>query len=344
MPDPRLIRFVRPLDGSARQFDPIVERIGDSRTVLIGAATHGTHEFHQARAALTRQLIADLGFAGVVVEADWPDAYRVNRYVRGESEDRSAYEALDDFQRFPSWMWRNHVIAEFVEWLRQRNDNHREEDRAGFYGMDAPVLESLDDADPGRVNAWNLRGHQMLETCEALREHLDTHGAGDKLVIWAHNSHVGDARATEWRNSKRVNLGQLMRERHGEDDVVLIGCSTHSGTVTTASHWDGPAELGQVRPSLRGSWERMLHELGRPRFFVSSREAREVLDEERLTRALGVIYRPETEPASHYYGSRIGRQFDVIVHYDETRALQPLARRHVQEALRDPAEIHPFGV
>jgi erythromycin esterase-like protein len=332
---PRLTSFARPLDGSARQFDPIIRRIGDARTVLIGEATHGTHEFYRARAALTRQLIGDLDFAAVVVEGDWPDAYRVNRYVRAEGDDPTAQEALGDFHRFPSWMWRNRVVEEFVTWLRYRNDNHRPEDRAGFYGMDLGCAT---------VDSSNARDHQVMDTYEALREHLATDGAGDKLVIWAHNSHVGDARATEWRHLNQISLGQLMRERHGHDDVVLIGLSTHTGTVTAARSWDEPAELAQLRPSLRGSWERTLHEVGLPRLFVSSREAGDVLDEERLTRAIGVIYQPETERASHYYGSRIGRQFDVILHYDETRALQPLERRHVQESLREPAEIYPFGV
>ncbi|HLT35658.1 MAG TPA: erythromycin esterase family protein, partial [Enhygromyxa sp.] len=379
----QLTRSVRPLDGGARQFDPILERIGDASTVLIGEASHGTHEFYEARAALTRQLIADRGFAAVVAEADWPDAYRVNRFVRGEGDDHSAYDALGDFERFPTWMWRNHVVEDFATWLRYRNDNHRREDRAGFYGMDLyslyrsieKVLEFLDEADPsaaerarerytcfdsfegraelyaraaglglhpgcervavaqlldmrrraelhlrddglaaidrqffaeqnarlvreaeryyrsmfgGRVTSWNLRDRHMMATCEALREHLAIHGAGDKLVIWAHNSHVGDARATDWRRQNQLNLGQLMRERHGEQDVVIIGFSTHTGTVTAASEWGGPARLAEVRPSLRGSWERTLHEVGEPRFCLIAREAEELLDEERLTRAIGV--------------------------------------------------------
>jgi erythromycin esterase-like protein len=439
MPRPHLTSFVRPLDGSARQFDPILARIGDARTVLIGEATHGTREFYQARAALTRQLIADYGFAAVVVEADWPDAYRVDRFVRGESDDRSADQALGDFQRFPAWMWRNRVVEEFVTWLRYRNDNHRIDDRAGFYGMDLyslyrsieKVLAFLDDADPpaaarareryacfgqfderaelyaraaglglhpgcervavaqlvdmrrraelqlrndglaavdeqffaeqnaklvrdaeryyramfgSRVNSWNLRDRHMMDTCEALREHLANHGAGDKLVIWAHNSHVGDARASSWRRSNQLNLGQLMRERHGEDDVVLIGFSTHTGSVTAASQWDGPAEPMDVRPSLRGSWERTLHEVGLQRFFLISREAGDALEDERPTRAIGAIYRPETERESHYFSSRIGRQYDVIVHYDETHALQPLERRLAHAAVHEPAETFPFGV
>jgi len=183
-----------------------------------------------------------------------------------------------------------------------------------------------------------------MDTCEALREHLADHGAGDKLVIWAHNSHVQDARATAWRRSNQISLGQLMRERHGDDDVAIIGFSTHTGTVTAASSWDGPAETAEVRPSLRGSWERTFHEVGLQRFCLISREAQDALDEERLTRAIGVVYRPQTERESHYFTSRIGRQYDVIVHYDETRAVQPLARPLVHHALHEPAETFPFGV
>lgn len=351
MPRPRLTGYARPLDGSAGQFDPILERIGDARTVLIGEATHGTHEFYEARAALTRQLIADLGFAAVVVEADWPDAYRVNRFVRGEGHDQTAGQALGDFERFPTWMWRNRTVEQFVSWLRYRNDTHRVEDRAGFYGMDLyslhrsieNVLAFRDDADPPAA----IRARERYDTCEALREHLEIHGAGDKLVIWAHNSHVGDARATELRHINQINLGQLMREQHGQDDVVIVGFSTHTGTVLAASDWDGPAEIAEVRPSLRGSWERALHEVGLQRFFIISRDAEQALDEEQLTRAIGVIYRierPETERSSHYFASRIGRQYDVIIHYDETRALQPLERVPVPAAALEPAETYPFGL
>lgn len=429
----RLTRIAQPLDGGARQFDPILERIGEASTVLIGAATHGTREFHRARADLTRQLIADHGFAAVIVEADWPDAYRVNRFVRAEGCDQTASAALADFERFPTWMWRNTVVEEFVSWLRYRNDNHRVVDRAGFYGMDlfslarsiAKVLSFLDDADPAaatrareryacfdqfeghaelydravglglhpscervavaqlvdmrrraelrlrkdgyaaidqqfqpggpeaeryyramfgsRVSAWNLRERHMLDTCEALREHLATHGPGDKLVIWAHNAHVQDARASSWRRHNQVSLGQLMRERHGEDDVVLIGLSTHTGTVTAASSWNEPPTVAELRPSLPGSWERALHELGLPRCFVISDEAGDALDEERLTRAIGVIHRPQTERESHYVAARLGRQYDVIIHYDETRAVQPLERWPICEALAEPVS-YPFGV
>lgn len=439
MSDSTLSRLVRPLDGGASQFDPILERIGDAHTVLIGEASHGTHEFYEARAAITRQLIADHGFAAVVVEGDWPDVYRLNRFVRADTDDPTPADALADFERFPIWMWRNRVVEEFAGWLRRHNEAQPIGSRAGIYGMDlyslyrsiAHVLAFLANVDPaaakrareryacfeafepraelygraaglglhpsceriaiaqlvelrsqaevhlredgyaaidrqffaeqnaalirdaeryyrsmfgGRVSSWNLRDRHMLDTCEALREHLTAHGAGGKLVIWAHNSHVGDARASEWGQVNQLNLGQLMRERHDEDDVVLIGFTTHVGTVTAANDWDEPGETFMLRPSLPSSWERVLHETGRRRGFVISREAGAALHEPRLHRAVGVIYRPQTERQSHYFTSELGRQYDVILHYDETRALQPLERWPVQPAVQEPAETYPFGV
>ncbi len=439
MLDRTLSRIARLLDGGPRQFDPIIERIGGASTVLIGEASHGTHEFYEARAALTRQLIAEHGFAAVVVEGDWPDAYRVNRFVRADDQEDSAADSLGDFERFPVWMWRNRVVEQFVTWLRYRNESHRIDERAGFYGMDLyslyrsieKILEFLDEVDPvaaarartryacfeqfesnaqlygravelglnpscerlavaqllemrrqaddhlrreglsivdeqffaeqnakivcdaeryyramfgGRVTSWNLRDRHMMDTCEALREHLAEHGAGDKLVVWAHNSHVGDARATVWRELNQINLGQLMRERHGQDDVVLIGFSTHVGTVTAASNWDEPAETFMLRPSLERSWERALHEVGLRRFCLITDDARGALDHERLHRAVGVVYRPQSELESHYYSSRLGQQYDVVLHYDETRSLQPLERQSVQPAIFEPAETFPFGL
>jgi len=415
-----------------------MERIGDAPIVLLGEASHGTHDFYEARAALTRRLIAEQGFTAVVAEADWPDAYRVNRFVRGEGPDASAFDALGDFQRFPTWMWRNSVVEEFVGWLRYRNAARAREDRAGFYGMDLyslyrsieHVLRFLDGVDPpaaarareryacfggfgsraevygrtaglglqssceraaiaqlvdmreqaerhirangvsgideqffaiqnarlvrnaeryyrsmfgGRVTTWNMRDQHMMACCEALREHFSAHAPTNKIVVWAHNSHLGDARASEWARVNQLNLGQLMRERHGRE-VVSVGFSTHTGTVTAASDWDGPAEVKSVRPSLEGSWERALHEVGIPDFFMLSREAGDGFGQERLNRAIGVIYRPQTERQSHYFRSRLFQQFDVVVHYDETRAVRPLERWPLQAHPHEPAETFPFGV
>jgi erythromycin esterase-like protein len=147
---------VRPLNGGARDYDALLDFIGDARLVLLGEASHGTAEFYRERARITRRLIEERGFTIVAVEADWPDAYRVNRWVRGQSREGTAVEALDDFQRFPRWMWRNRMVLEFVEWLREHNDARSPDSRAGFYGLDLyslyssieAVLEFLEAVDP----------------------------------------------------------------------------------------------------------------------------------------------------------------------------------------------------
>ena len=423
-----------PLTGAASDYDPLLDRIGDARFVLLGEASHGTHEFYRERAAITKRLIAELGFGAVVVEADWPDAYRVNCFVRGAGDDRDADAALGDFARFPQWMWRNADVLAFVDWLRAHNDALRPgAPGVGFYGMDLyslygslqAVVRYLDEVDPeaakrardryrcfehfgedpqlygyaasagvaepcedavvaqlldlqrravdlaarygriaedqhfyaeqnarlaknaeayyramfrGRVSSWNLRDRHMAETLEALVAHLDRGGGRSKVVVWAHNSHLGDARATELGAGGELNVGQLARERWGSG-AVLVGFTTHSGTVTAASDWDGPAERMTVRPSLLGSHERLLHETGLPRFLLAPRPGEAAADglrESRLERAIGVVYRPETERLSHYFGARLADQFDAVIHVDQTTAVQPLERHAPLESIEVP--------
>ncbi|HWT48594.1 MAG TPA: erythromycin esterase family protein [Mycobacterium sp.] len=421
------------------------ELVGDARIVLIGESSHGTHEFYEARAAITKWLIEERGFCAVAAEADWPDAYRVNRYVRGLGQDRSADEALSGFERFPAWMWRNTVVRDFVEWLRTRNRQHESNGRrqAGFYGLDLyslhlsmdEVITYLEKVDPkaaarardryacfdhtsaddgqaygfsaafgagpscenqaieqlvelqrnalayarrdgllaedelfyaqqnaqtvrnaeeyyramfsGRVTSWNLRDKHMAQTLEALLQHLDRHhdAPSARIVVWAHNSHVGDARATEVWADGQLTLGQLVRQRYG-DESRLIGFSTYTGTVTAASDWGGVAERKAVRPALNGSIEELLHETGRSAFLVSaviSSEAADPLSAVRLGRAIGVIYRPETERQSHYFHVRPADQFDAMIHIDETRALEPLEVTSLWIAGETP-ETYPTGL
>jgi erythromycin esterase-like protein len=413
------------LRGNARDYDALVERFGDRRIVLIGEASHGTHEFYRERALITRRLIVEKGFRAVAAEADWPDAYRVNNYARGRGRDASANDALRGFRRFPAWMWRNDVVLDFATWLRSHNDSHRES-QAGFYGLDlyslfasmGEVLRYLDREDPdaakrarvlyscfdhfhddpqaygygvsygmsrscedevtrllvklrgrasetddffdaeqnarlvknaeeyyrsmfrGRVSSWNLRDGHMFETLQELCAHLEKRGEPPKVVVWAHNSHLGDARATEMGDQGELNLGQLVREHHG-DDCANIGFSTYTGTVTASTDWDGPAETKAVRPGLAGSYESLFHETGVPRFLVFPREVEE-LATPRLQRAIGVIYRPETERQSHYFGATLADQFDAMIHIDETQALKPLETwsEHPEEA----PETYPTGM
>jgi erythromycin esterase-like protein/adenine/guanine phosphoribosyltransferase-like PRPP-binding protein len=428
-----------PLTDSAHDYDRLTQDIGEARLVMIGEATHGTHEFYRERARITQHLIEEKGFNGVAVEADWPDAYRINRYVRGESDDEDGAESLSDFSRFPMWMWRNADVLDFIGWLRAFNDTQPTEQRAGFYGMDLyslrtsveAVLAYLDKVDPaaakrarnrygcfdqfgdqmqqygyeaafgmtpgcerevlaelvelqrqraayasrdgrvahddfffaaqnarlvknaeqyyrsmfrGRADSWNLRDDHMAESIEQLLAHLDRSDRPARLVLWAHNSHLGDARATDMGHQGEHNVGQLLRQRFGTE-VVNIGFTTHTGTVTAASDWDGPPERKQVRPSLAGSYERLFHDAKIPRFMLSLREPAlaRALAGPHLERAIGVLYIPRSERQSHYFYARLADQFDYVIHIDETRALEPLERSAGWES-GEAAETYPTGL
>ncbi|PYQ02894.1 MAG: erythromycin esterase [Acidobacteria bacterium] len=422
--------------GSREDFDPLLSAIGETGLVLIGEASHGTHEFYRVRAEITKRLLAEKGFGAVAIEGDWPDAWRVNRYVRGRSEDRDASEALAGFRRFPTWMWRNTDVLDFVGWLRAYNEGKGER-AAGFYGLDLyslhasmeAVLGYLDTVDAaaarrareryacfdhfgedvqaygyaagfglsetcekevvaqlvelrrraadyaardgrvaeddyfqaeqnarlvldaeqyyrsmfqGRVSSWNLRDTHMADTLDALVAHHARQGRSAKVVVWAHNSHLGDARATQMGREGELNLGQLARERH-PGDAFLAGFSTHTGTVTAATDWGAPAERKRVRPSLPGSYERLFHETAQERFLLLAPGKTPALNPPRLQRAIGVIYRPDTERASHYFEARLGAQFDAVLHYDVTRAVEPLERGSLWDD-REPPETYPTGI
>ncbi len=421
------------LKGAA-DYDPLMELIGDARFVLIGEASHGTHEFYEHRAEITKRLIQEKGFAAVAVEADWPDAYRVNRYVRGVNEDPTPAEALGGLQRFPTWMWCNTVVLNFIGWLRQYNDALSDNAaKVGFYGLDlyslyssmAEVVNYLEKVDPeaakrarsrysclehfeedthaygyaasfglsepcekqvvnqllelqrrtgeyanrdgqvaedeffhaeqnarlvknaeeyyrsmfrGRVSSWNIRDRHMAETLDRLVTHLERQERPTKVVVWAHNSHLGDARATDMGEAGELNVGQLVRDRYPQD-TVLVGFTTYTGTVTAASNWGEPPQLKSVRPALSGSYEDLFHQTGLPHFLLNLRQENPAvasLREARLERAIGVIYRPETERASHYFYAHLSDQFDAVIHIDDTRAVQPLDRTAPEETGEAP--------
>lgn len=426
-----------PIVGADTDYDELLDIVGDRRFVLLGEATHGTHEFYRERARITKRLIEEKGFNAVAVEADWPDAYRVNRYVTGRSSDSSAIRALDDFERFPAWMWRNRDVVTFVEWLRARNDAHSQQTKTRFYGLDLyslrasmeAVVAYLDSVDPkaaaaareryscfdhvgaegqryghalalnvalpceqqvvselldlrrrsaallsrdgwmaedefffaeqnavvvrnaeeyyremyrARVSSWNLRDRHMADTLMALAAHLESQLGSARVVVWEHNSHVGDARATEMGAGGEWNVGQLTRTRW-PDDCVLVGFTTDRGTVTAASEWGGPAERKRVRPALAGSYENLLASVELGAFMVPITSRPHVLDEPRLERAIGVIYRPDTERASHWFHAHLSRQFDVVIHMDRTRALEPLERTALWDE-GEPPETFPTGL
>lgn len=432
-------QMAHPINTPA-DYKPLMDWIGDAHFVLIGEASHGTHDFYYERAEITKRLIQEKGFTAVAVEADWPDAYRVNRYVRGIDDDATANEALAGFRRFPTWMWRNTDVLRFVNWLRSYNDRlPSDATKTGFYGLDLyslygsiqAVVGYLEEVDPeaaqrarsryscfdhfgedsqsygyaahfgmtescknevinqlvdlqrhglgylqqdgqvpideyfyaeqnarliqhaeeyyrsmfrGRVQSWNLRDRHMADTLNRLADHLQQNGQPPKVVVWEHNSHLGDARATDMGDRGELNVGQLVREQH-DQDTFLIGFSTYTGTVTAASNWDAPAELKQVRPALPDSYEALFHRVAMPRFLLSLRGDNEVVQQlrsPRLERAIGVIYLPETERASHYFYAQLPDQFDTVIHIDDSRAVEPLERYQPQNA--EAPETYPSSL
>jgi protein-L-isoaspartate(D-aspartate) O-methyltransferase len=436
--DPSLVDA---LGASARPFrsiesvdlDPLLARMGDARLVLIGEATHGTSEFYEMRERISRALITDKNFSFVAIEGDWPDAARIDHYVRHSEIPASEWTA---FARFPQWMWRNNEVRTFVDWLRGYNAGHESARRVAFYGLDLyslynsiqRVLDYLDDVDPaaakvarerygcltpwqtdpatygraaitgdyrscendvavmlagilaqrreyalrdgeryldavqnarlianaeryyrimyyGSRESWNLRDTHMFETLNML---LNFHGPNSKAIVWAHNSHVGDAAATEMSIRGEFNLGELCRREFG-DRAYLIGFGTNSGTVAAASGWDEPMEVKFVQPAMTKSYEYQCHsvsqETGDRHFMLPlganlTHRLREQLETPRLERAIGVIYRPETELASHYFQAVLPRQFDEYIWFDETRAVTPFATGDL-EGLPD---TYPFGL
>ncbi|MFN3388109.1 MAG: protein-L-isoaspartate(D-aspartate) O-methyltransferase [Allosphingosinicella sp.] len=429
---PDIVRAAaEPLPGiDDAAFAEAFDRFADARVILLGEASHGTSEFYRARAAITRRLIERHGFGIVAVEADWPDAAAIDRYVRHRPH-REGEDAA--FQRFPTWMWRNAEVDAFVRWLRRHNEGREAAGMAGFYGLDLynlsgsmrAVIDYLDGVDPeaarvarerygclqpwsrdpavygrialsegfgrceaqvlqqlrelqqkrleyaaadgeewldaaanarlvknaeeyyrvmyyGSAESWNLRDTHMFET---LCQILDARGPGSKAVVWAHNSHIGNAAHTDMgRERGELNIGQLVKERFGEA-ARLIGFGTHEGTVAAADNWDEPMQLMDVRPSLPGSYERVCHETGVERFLLDLREgrnaeAREALSAPRLERYIGVIYRPETERWSHYSEATLPGQFDGWVWFDRTEAVTPLPG----EERPGEDETYPFGL
>ena len=411
------------------ELGPLLERIGSAKVVLLGEATHGTSEFYRMRARITREQVERFGFTIVAVEADWPDAARVDHYVRHTPFSSGSERA---FTRFPVWMWRNQEVHDFIEWLRDHNERiHAPEARVGFYGLDLysltssieAVLQYLQRVDPdaariarerygclspwqtdpatygravltgrfracedevvgmlrdllaryleyasadgdrfldaiqnarlvasaeqyyrimyyGSVESWNLRDRHMFDTLNLI---LRFRGPDARAVVWEHNSHVGHAAATEMGARGEFNVGQLSRETFGQD-AFLVGFGTDHGTVAAASDWGGPMEIKEVRPAHPDSYERLCHDSEIEAFMLHLRDPvrDEILDEllpPRLERAIGVIYRPETELASHYFQAVLPRQFDEYVWFDSTEAVRS---PRVASSVGVP-ETYPFG-
>jgi erythromycin esterase-like protein len=430
---PLLRQYAEPLpELNTEAFGEMFDRYADARVVMIGEASHGTSDFYRTRAAITQRLIEQHGFTIVAVEADWPDAGHVDRYVRGLAP--SAWKR-HIFSRFPTWMWRNTDVRAFAHWLHHYNHQKAPELRVEFRGLDVyslrnsihEVLNYLEQVDPqlahearrrygcltpwqddpalyghfverggvmpcehavvdqlnailaeqlvglaqdeealfnatqnaqvvraaeqyyraiyqGSTTSWNLRDQHMFDTLQALLEHR---GPQARAVVWAHNSHIGNAAATEMGWKGQFNIGQLCRNAYGRD-VVLIGMSTDRGQVAAADDWDGDMHIKDVRPSRADSWEHQFLEAGIAASLIDWRDPeretlRQALSDTRLERAIGVIYRPESELRSHYFQAVLADQFDALVWIEQT---QPVTALHLPKSqeLEPEDETFPFGV
>ncbi len=413
------------------ELSPLLERIGDARVVLIGEATHGTSEFYRLREQITRELIKKKGFNIVSLEADWPDAAHIDRFVR---DTNISLPEDEPFTRFPSWMWNNGEVLRFVKWLKDDNESKSEPDeKTGVYGLDfysmyasvKAIIDYLEEIDSslaetarnrygclspyennpasygaaamsdeykkcekkvtdmlfkifthrvelgekngaryfdalqnarlvanaekyyrsmylGAQSSWNLRDSHMFDTLSSIMNHR---GPGAKAVVWAHNSHVGDARATEMGARGEHNIGQLAKEEF-EEDTFIIGFGTDHGTVAAAHNWGGKMNVMKVRPSPEETLEHLMHQVRHDNFILplhkeGHEKLTDELEESRLERAIGVVYRPETEMQSHYFQASLSNQFDEYIWIDETRAINPLPQREKKEGVPN---TYPFGL
>ncbi len=399
------------LEG-ASDLDPLIERIGDSRFVLLGEATHGTSEFYTWRAELTKRLIVEKGFSIIGVEGDWPDCFRVNRYAKGRfGAGDSAEQVLHAFDRWPTWMWANREVCRFIEWLRDHNAALGEAEKTGFYGLDVyslwdsmrEVIAYLNRVDPSAVpsarrayncfepyaedeqeyaratalvptscedeavavlaalrakapsyredgkegffdaeqnalvarnaeryyramvrggpQSWNVRDHHMVETLNRLVAH---HGPACKAVIWEHNTHVGDARFTDMARHGMVNVGELVRQEHADDGVVIVGFGTHRGTVIAGHEWGAPMERMRVPAARPKSFEAEMQASGAGNSLLIFDGNIPELDEPIGHRAIGVVYDPDHERWGNYVPTVMNGRYDAFIYIEESRALDPL--------------------
>ena len=424
-----LRRVSSPLRDS-RDLDPLMDLIGDARYVLLGEASHGTSEYYTWRARITKRLLTEKQFSFLAVEGDWPDCYRINRFVKGLPEsDSSAHEAAHAFDRWPTWMWANWEIVALAEWLRAHNQGLQSDKRVGFYGLDVyslrdsmtQVLKYLERVDGRSVEAalkafrcfepfsadaveyarstlwtpagcteevvslltemralpletalqdpeshfvaeqnaivvrnaekyyrtmirggpesWNVRDRHMAETLDRL---MRFHGPESKAVVWEHNTHIGDARATDMAGAGMVNVGQLVRESHAREGVFLVGFGSFEGTVIAAYEWGAPMQRLRVPPAREGSWESAMRAAWESSHLALLREAPEGLRETRGHRAIGVVYDPDYERFGNYVPTALADRYDAFLYIDRTQALHPL---HIPPHDQgEPPDTYPWGI
>jgi erythromycin esterase len=419
-------QFAHPLNTS-EDLNPLIERIGDAHFVLLGEASHGTSEYYQWRARLSSRLIAEKGFKFVAVEGDWPDCYRVNRYIKGYSDaGKDAREVLHAFNRWPTWMWANWEIVAFAEWMCKFNEN--KSNKVGFYGLDVyslwesmeSILQYLEKKDPEAVKtalqayrcfepyaedpqsyawstrmvpenceaevinlllemqerasrydgdpeasfnaeqnalviknaehyyrtmvrtnsgSWNVRDLHMMETLDRL---IDFHGPNTKAIVWAHNTHIGDARYTDMAGAGMLNIGQLAREQRRKEGVVLVGFGSHHGSVIAGKEWGAPMEKMKVPEGRAGSWEDVLHQSGIDQLLIFEQgKLSDDFQRSRGHRAIGVVYEPQYESYGNYVPTVLPKRYDAFLYFDETEALHPL---HIEPEEVNPPALYPWGV
>jgi erythromycin esterase len=423
--------FSSPLHGW-EDLDPLMDRIGDARFVLLGEASHGTAEYYDWRRVISQRLIREKGFLFIAVEGDWPDCYRVNQFVKQrQNTEENVHDVLGNFRRWPTWMWANVKVAKLVVWLREHNRQLPDDEKVGFYGLDVYSLwesmeavanylkrehgtdlaetarrafecfepygydaeeyarstawspknceeevirllrrlheQTIHDGDGreaqfsaeqnalviqnaehyyrvmigGSSPSWNIRDRHMAETLDRL---MDFHGPSAKAIIWEHNTHIGDARYTDMAADRMINVGQLVRQKHATEDVVLVGFSSYRGSVIAGQYWGAPMEEMAVPEAQPGSWEDILHQTGRSdRLFIFDRaHPTEALLEPRGHRAIGVVYRPHHEAFGNYVPTVLPKRYDVLAFLDETHALHPLQFSGTFE--QELPETYPSGV
>jgi len=424
-----------PLHDPDLAYDALLESIGDAQIVMLGESTHGTHEFYDIRAQISQRLIAEQHFNMIAIEGDWPDAYQVNLYIHGQKYTQAS-TALNSFDRFPTWMWRNVPMLKMCEWLRSHNKKQEHNDKVGFYGLDMyslyrsidEIINCLDTIDPqlaaearynyscldhfradpqtygyavftkisksctdevikqlkilldrdwdllaqgalsadqafyieqnarvvknaeeyyrqlfvNEINNWNLRDSHMFQTINQLIKHYELKGIKKpKIIIWAHNSHIGNAQATEMNKRGEYNIGQLIKKQYNKNSFSL-GFTTYEGTVSAASDWHGPVERKFVQKALQDSYEELFHTVEIPNFLLLLHN-KEIVPQTLLERAIGVIYKPETERMSHYFYAHLSQQFDAIMHCDKTTAIEPLEKT-AQWIKGETPETYPSGL
>jgi erythromycin esterase len=410
--------------------DTLINKIGDARIVMLGEASHGTHEYYTWRAHITKRLIKEKGFSFIAVEGDWPDCYSLNRYVKQYVSDKKAFDVLNEFKRWPTWMWANWEIVALAEWLYNHNKHLPLNKKIGFYGLDVyslwdsmeEIKQYLQRVDPaalevaqeafkcfepykkddgtsyayasqmvpdlcetevvdllkeiqqrrpnydhdyeqafsaeqnalvavnaekyyramvkGGAASWNVRDSHMEETLERL---LNFHGADSKVIVWEHNTHIGDSRATDMTDDGMYNIGELVREKYKKEEVFLVGFGSYEGTVIAGKSWGAQMKVVDVPEAKAGTWECLLHEAGTDNKLLLMQDFMEdtFLEERIGHRAIGVVYNPTYERYGNYVPTIVPQRYDAFIYIDKTKALHPL---HIEAASNEMPDTYPFGV